>query len=312
MSDLALTIRDMDPYPLEESIALLAALRLRPEKATWERIAIEVQIEGSAVAYLNAHREAALIENPGVGAALETAEAELTEWEDRGLDFIPILSERYPARLAGVFDAPPFLFAQGAVLPEDRGMSVVGSRRTTKAGEAMARDAVPILAERGLTVIAGLADGIDTVAHRSALDIGARTVAVIGTGIAIQYPAKNRQLQEVIAEQGLVISQFYPDQPPTKNTFPKRNGTMSGYGLATIVIEAGEYSGTRIQARKAAEHGRPVILSKMVAETTEWGRTLASSPWVWVLSSRPEIEAAVDQIIADQPDAVALELGLAR
>lgn len=295
-----------------EDVALLALLRLRPEGMTWEKVANEVQLAGSAVAVLDGFRDAeqALLADPATDGALAQADAELAAWQAGGLDFISILSERYPTRLAGVFDAPPFLFASGLVIPDDRGMSVVGSRKMSAAGEQMARDAARILAERGLTVIAGLAEGIDTTAHQTALELGARTVAVIGTGINKYYPAANRRLQDEVAAKGLVISQFYPDAPPNRSTFPKRNGTMSGYGMATIVIEAGEHSGTRIQARKAAVHGRPVILSRLVAEGTEWGAEIAGNPWVYVVASRGDIERAVDEISSD-PSAVLLrDLGL--
>lgn len=303
--------RRMSPDRLED-VALLALLRLRPEGMTWEKVANEVQLEGSALAVLDGLRDAeqALLADPATDGALAQADAELAEWQATGLDFISILSERYPTRLAGVFDAPPFLFASGTVIPDDRGMSVVGSRKMSASGEAMARDAARILAERGLTVVAGLAEGIDTAAHQTALELGARTVAVIGTGINKYYPAANRHLQDEIAAKGLVISQFYPDAPPNRNTFPKRNGTMSGYGMATIVIEAGEHSGTRTQARKAAEHGRPVILSRRVAETTEWGAEIARNPWVHVVASRGDIERAVDEISSDPSVLLLRDLGL--
>ncbi len=101
----------------------------------------------------------------------------------------------------------------------------------------------------GITVISGLAAGIDTAAHVAALDAGGRTVAVLGTGINRVYPAANRELQERIACEGLVLSQFWPDAAATKKSFPLRNATMSGYGRVTIVGEAGETSGARIQAR---------------------------------------------------------------
>lgn len=295
-----------------EDVALLALLRLRPQGASWEKIANEVQLQGSAVNVLDGLRdgEQALLADPGIDAAVSRAAADLAEWEAAGLDFVSILSDRYPTRLAGVFDAPPFLFASGTVVSDDRGMSVVGSRKMSIAGEAMARDAVRILAERGLTVIAGLAEGIDTVAHQTALELGARTVAVIGTGIRRYYPAANRRLQDEISGKGLVVSQFYPDAPPSRSSFPMRNGTMSGYGMATIVIEAGEHSGTRIQARRAAEHGRPVILSRRVAEATQWGGEIAKNPWVYVVGSRLEIEHAVDEILSDPSALLLRDLGL--
>lgn len=303
--------QDMRPDRREE-VALLALLRLRPQGMSWERIANEVQLEGSATSVLDtlSGDQSALLPDPEVGAAIAQAAVELADWDASGLEFVSILSERYPVRLGGVFDAPPFLFTAGTLIPDDRGMSVVGSRNMSPAGEAMAQDAVRILAERGLTVIAGLAEGIDTIAHQTALELGARTVAVIGTGIRQCYPTVNRHLQDQIADVGLVISQFYPDAPPSRTSFPLRNGTMSGYGMATIVIEASERSGTRIQARKAAEHGRPVILSRKVAEGTEWGRNIAQNPWVYVVGSRADLEHAVDEIESEPAVELLKELGL--
>jgi DNA processing protein len=157
-------------------------------------------------------------------------------------------------------------------------------------------EAAHLLVSQGLTVIAGLAAGIDTAAHRAALDGGGRTVAFLGTGITQSYPASNRTLQSEIAERGLLVSQVYPDAPPTKQSFPMRNATMSGYGLATIVIEAGEHSGTRIQARVAGEHGRPVILTDRVAATTTWGTALAERPNVYVVSSTAELARAITDV----------------
>jgi len=293
----------------DETVALLALLRLVPTDHIWADVASTVRFAGSAIAVLN-EREVALVPDPGVAEAVQRADADLAAWEQEGLDLVTILSPDYPTQLAGVFDCPPFLFVRGTLLPDDLGMSVVGSRRCSETGAAMARQAVDLLAERDLSVIAGLAEGIDAAAHREALRIGARTVAVIGTGIKVYYPASNRVLQDEIGAKGLVISQFYPDQPPTKQTFPMRNGTMSGYGLATIVVEAGENSGSRIQARKAADHGRPVILSAQVARSTSWGRVMADHPWVYVVGSHSELADAIDQIAADHGADTLSRLGL--
>ena len=108
-----------------------------------------------------------------------------------------------------------------------------------------------MLVDNGLTVIAGLAEGIDTFAHTTALESGGRTVAFIGTGICRQYPPSNKDLQHEIEQRGLVFSQFYPDTAPTRKTFPMRNTLMSGYGIATVIVEAHEYSGTE------SRHERP-------------------------------------------------------
>lgn len=119
---------------------------------------------------------------------------------------------------------------------------------------------------------------------------------MIGTGIEKVYPAGNRALQAEIGERGLVLSQFWPDAPPQRFTFLMRNATMSGYGLATIVVEAGEHSGARAQARMAVEHGRPVILTDLVERSTKWGSELVGRPGVYVASSSDDVMAAVRQI----------------
>jgi len=296
----------------DETVALLALLRTVPHGMTWGNIASEVRLTGSAKAVLEKTlgNQGTLFPDPVLDNVLIQADAELSDWEADGLDLITVLSKRYPTHLAGVFDCPPFLFVRGTVIPDDRGMSVVGSRKASSEGLAMAQMASRLLTERGLTVIAGLATGIDAAAHREALRIGARTVAVIGTGIRQYYPASNRALQDEIASHGLVISQFYPDQPPNKHTFPMRNGTMSGYGLATIVVEAGERSGSRIQAREAADHGRPVILSNKVATTTTWGAQMAQNPWVFVADSYGRLAESIDQILEDNRNDFLQSLGL--
>jgi len=302
--------------PTSENVALLMLLRTAPRGVLWSDISAQVRFDGSAVRVLMQVQQATvgLFPDPTADAALVTARDDLAAWQSAGFHLITVLSPEYPVQLAGVFDCPPFIFTEGTVIPADRGISVVGSRKCSPKGERMARDAARLLADRGLTVIAGLAEGIDTAAHQEALALGARTVAVIGTGITKHYPSSNRALQDEIARKGLVISQFYPDQPPTKTTFPMRNATMSGYGLATIIVEAGENSGSRIQAREAADHGRPVILSSEVATTTSWGAAMANadSPWVYVASSGNELADAVDEVTQNVSESMLQSLGLVR
>jgi DNA processing protein len=295
-----------------ETVALLALLKAAPRGVRWYDIGEEVRFAGSALAVLDRVRgaDAALFPDPALDRAVAEADAELAEWEAAGLELVTVLSERYPQRLAGVFDCPPFLFWRGTLDAGDRGMSVVGSRRASEEGLAFARTAARLLAERGLTVVSGLADGIDAAAHAEALRLGARTAAVIGTGIRVSYPRSNRALQEEIAAKGLVVSQFYPDQPPTQTTFPMRNGTMSGYGLATIIAEAGEHSGSRIQARKALDHGRQVVLSAQVAVSTSWGAAMAAEGSAQVAGSEQELAAAVEQVLEDSGDGILEALGL--
>lgn len=286
---------------LDQAAALVALLRERPEGRSWHEIAAEVAFAGSARAVWDdlTHTDA-LVADPRLEEQLGRARTDVLAWEEAGLRLVTVLDRDYPARLRDVRETPPFLFARGDLRPDDQGISVVGSRRSSDRGRRLAADVAQLLVSRGLAVIAGLAAGIDTTAHRAALDANGRTVAFIGTGITKYYPAENRALQDEIAERGLVLSQFWPDAPPTKQTFPIRNASMSGYGLATLVIEAGETSGTRIQARLAVEHGRPVILTAGVATSTKWGAALVGRPGVHVASNTRELEQTIDRVLDDR------------
>ncbi len=279
-----------------EFAALLTLLRRGPGGAGWNEIAADAVAAGSATALLDESAEDALFASPDVEPDLEQARADVRRWAEAGLQWATVLDAHYPAQLLGIREIPPFLFYEGTLRDVDEGMSVVGSRSASAWGLKLAAEVASLLVEKDLTVIAGLAEGIDTAAHRAALEDDGRTVAFLGTGITRSYPASNRALQREIAGRGLLLTQFYPDAPPTRHSFPMRNATMSGYGLATIVIEAGEHSGTRIQARVAGEHGRPVILTDRVAETTSWGAALVGRPNVTVVSSLPELAATVDDI----------------
>jgi len=128
-------------------------------------------------------------------------------------------------------------------------------------------------------------------------------VAMIGTGIHRYYPAENRQLQDTIAQQGLLLSQFWPDAPAQKHTFLMRNATMSGYGIATVVVEAGETSGARAQARMAVSHGRPVILTDLVVEHNQWARDLRGRPGVHVANDLQTVATTIAGLRDERSDA---------
>lgn len=221
-------------------------------------------------------------------------------WTKQGSALVTILEGGYPAELRGIHQAPPILFARGELIADDSAVSVVGSRKASDRGLAIAAGVARELVARGVTVAAGLALGIDTAAHRAALAVGGRTVAIIGTGINRAYPAENRDLHAEIASRGLLLSQFWPDAPPRKQNFLMRNATMSGYGLATVVVEAGEHSGARAQARMAVEHGRPVILTETVAGRNEWAQALVGRPGVHVASCLRSLLGAVDGLIEER------------
>jgi DNA processing protein len=290
----------MDGSMNGERAALVALLRARPEGISWPEIAAEVLEAGSALDVWHRLVPATLLNAPGEPDNLETAARDVDAWTTQGNTLVTILDEDYPARLRGIHQAPPFLFARGTLLADDSAVSVVGSRQASDRGLATAADVARGLVSRGVTVVAGLALGIDTAAHRAALDVDGRTVAIIGTGINLTYPAQNRDLHGEIARRGLLLSQFWPDAPPRKPNFLMRNATMSGYGLATVVVEAGEQSGARAQARMAVEHGRPVILTEMVLKRNEWAQALVNRPGVHVASSPRTLLETVDRLIEER------------
>ncbi|MEV0158518.1 DNA-processing protein DprA [Nonomuraea fuscirosea] len=283
-----------------ERAALVALLRrTTTEKAERESVR-RLADETSPVALLRERLGPDDLFSDPVEEAIAQAQEDIASWERDGIQVIALGDERYPQRLCDVFDRPALLFARGTVLDEDDGVAVVGSRAVTPEGRSLAAQLASRLAERGLTVVSGLAAGVDTAAHKAALREGGRTVAVIGTGIRRHFPPENRDLHREIAERGAVLSQFWPEQGPDKTTFLLRNGTMSGYSLATIIVEAGERSGTRVQARRAVEHGRPVILMRSVFERTDWGRATASKPDVHVAGDVSEAMTIVDDLL-DRP-----------
>jgi DNA processing protein len=129
-----------------------------------------------------------------------------------------------------------------------------------------------MLVAEGVTVISGLARGIDTAAHRAALDAGGRTIAVLGTGITRCYPAENEALAEQIAGNGALVSQFWPTRSPGRDTFPRRNVVTSGIGQGTVVIEANSTSGAKMQARLALEHGKKLFLVRSLVTDQIWAQ----------------------------------------
>lgn len=280
-----------------EQAALVALLQSRPRGMSWPAIMTAVFSADSAVTVWEELTPDVL--DFGEATPLDAAAAEIARWRASGLTFVTIFDEDYPRRLRGVHQAPPVLFARGSLRSDDRAVSVVGSREASERGRMIARGVATSLVAEGVTVVAGLALGIDTEAHVAALAAGGRTVAVIGTGINRAYPAANAGLHEEIAARGLLLSQFWPDAPPQKHTFLMRNATMSGYGLATVVVEAGEQSGARAQARMAVEHGRPVILTDLVVERNEWAKQLLGRPGVHAASGLSDVMTIVRRLVDD-------------
>lgn len=227
---------------------------------------------------------------------LEAIAEEITAWHDEGMQVLTVLDEEYPSNLRTIHNRPPLLFVAGELTSEDsRSVAIVGTRRASARGLAAASAIAAELADDGFTVTSGLAEGVDTAVHRAALDRARRTVAVIGTGLRRSYPATNAALQRQIASEGAVVSQFWPDAPPTRSSFPMRNVVMSGFSLATVVVEASQTSGAKMQARFALEHGRPVFLLASLLEH-EWAREYTERPGAYVVESAADIAAQVERL----------------
>ncbi|MER7207064.1 MULTISPECIES: DNA-processing protein DprA [Streptosporangium] len=284
---------------LRERAALVALLQ-RPG-AKWQDIALDVLEVGSAVTVLERGlrlQETLFPEADPVTSALAQAATSLAGWESAGIGVHACFDHDYPSQLRGIHQMPPLLFSRGVPAEDRRAIAVVGTRQASEQGLRIASVVARELALNKVTVVSGLARGIDTAAHTAALEAGGRTVAVIGTGVNRFYPNENQALQRRIAVEGAVLSQFWPDAPPSKQSFPMRNAVMSGYAAATVVVEAPWKSGARIQARLALEHGRPVVMPDRLLEH-DWAREYSQRPGVHVVSGLGELLSVVEQVISD-------------
>ncbi len=183
-------------------------------------------------------------------ARLRKANVQVITWQD----------EDYPRRLRQIYNPPPVLYVLGSLLPQDEwAVAVVGTRRPTDYGREAARVLASDLARQGITVVSGLALGIDGVAHQAALDAGGRTIAVLGSGFRYLYPYQHRDLAKRIVENGALITEYALDVRPEASNFPPRNRIISGLSMGVVVVEAGKTSGALITAQFAAEQGREVF-----------------------------------------------------
>jgi DNA processing protein len=241
------------------------------------------------------HGQSTLVPANDPEQLLNEAAADIATWEAAEIRLLTILDRDYPTNLRAVHDRPPLLFVAGSTQPADaRSLAVIGSRTPSAAGIEGAQVVAAHLADRGYTVISGLAAGIDTTAHTTALASGARTIAVLGTGLNHSYPRENAGLQQTIATRGAVVSQFWPDAGPSRASFPMRNAVMSGLALGTIIIEASHTSGARVQARLALAHGRSVFIARELLDQ-DWARALGARPGTKVFGTPQEITAALER-----------------
>ena len=224
---------------------------------------------GSALRTWEASREA-LQQAPGIGPATAAAMSRFS-WvrklredqarvEAAGVGVLVWGDAEYPARLQEIASAPPVLYVRGRMEPgDDAAVAIVGSRRATAYGEAVARELAGELARRGITIVSGLARGIDAAAHRGALDAGGTTLAVLGSGLDEIYPPEHRELAAEVTTSGALLSEFPLGTAPLRLHFPRRNRIISGLSLGVVVVEAGVKSGALITAHHALEQGREVF-----------------------------------------------------
>lgn len=220
-------------------------------KDAWEATALELNAIGLGArpveTLLQVRREVDLDE---VWRRISSQEIGVITWED----------ENYPRRLAEIDQPPPVLYVRGEILPEDEwAVAVVGTRRITAYGRQVAEEIGAALGSNGVTVVSGLARGVDAVAHKAALKSGGRTLAVLGSGVDRIYPPEHRRLAGEVIRQGAVISDYALGTPPDGVNFPPRNRIISGLSIAVVIVEAGERSGALITANFAADQGRDVF-----------------------------------------------------
>lgn len=208
------------------------------------------------------------------GKSLEMAQEELVRAATAGAQILALDDAGFPPMLRQIYDPPVALYVRGnAALLTQPGIAVVGTRHPTPYGIGMTERLAADLAARGLVIISGMARGVDSFAHRGALIAKGKTVAVFGTGIDVIYPRDNKKIaEEILASGGALVSEFAVGTFPAPQNFPIRNRIISGLAIGVLVVEAGEYSGTRITARNALEQGRELFaVPGNVTNKNSWG-----------------------------------------
>lgn len=198
-----------------------------------------------------------IIENAKDADALDE---KICSLEEKGINYISLINPDYPELLKNIYDPPLGLYYRG-VLPKsfEKCFSIIGSRRCSEYGAQVAEKFAYELSENGFIIVSGMAKGIDSMAHRGALKSGGETIAVLGCGVDICYPAENERLMDAIAENGCIISEYPPGTRPNNYNFPQRNRIIAGLSSGLLVVEAGKRSGTLITVDRALDYGRTVF-----------------------------------------------------
>ena len=238
------------------------------------------------------------------GRAREAALDEIAKTKELGASLLTPADQDYPDRLLEIYDPPPVLWVRGdAKLLNRVGIAVVGTRQPSPYGSGMAEMLSRELARRGVVIQSGMARGVDTCAHRGALEAGGATVAVWGTGIDVIYPKENKKLAEqIITQGGALVTEFATGTFPAPQNFPIRNRTLSGMSVGVLVVEAGEHSGTRITARCALEQGRDVYaVPGNATNKNAWGPNT-------LIKQGAKLTATWEDVWEDLPSQVRLQL----
>jgi DNA processing protein len=233
------------------------------------------------------------------GCAFEEAADQQQKMLDTGAVAIPITHPHYPEILRQIFDPPVLLFARGNVeLLRGTGFAVVGTRRPTPYGLAVAEKLSADLSRAGLTIVSGMARGIDTSAHRGALSADGKTVAILGCGVDVVYPSENKKLASEIVAKGLLISEFPMGAVAFPQNFPIRNRIVSGISVGLLVVEGAQYSGSAITAKLALDQGRELFaVPGNITNKLSWGPNL-------LIKQGAKLVQDWNDIIVDLPPAI--------
>ena len=241
--------------------------RFRTPQAVFRASATE--LEGTGLS-------GALAQSVVSGCAFEDAATQQEKMRESGAELISIGDARYPALLREIYDPPILLFARGRVeLLASIMLGVVGTRRPTPYGVAASERLAADLAHAGLTIVSGMARGIDSAAHKATLAAGGDTVAVLGCGVDVVYPIENRKLASDLAAKGLILSEFPMGSTAFPQNFPIRNRIISGMSVGVLVVEGAQYSGSAITAKLAMDQGREVFaVPGNITSKLSWGPNL--------------------------------------
>jgi DNA processing protein len=287
------------------ALALTPGIGTRRIHQAVERIGSAIQVANLPLTQLESlHFPAQSVQFISEGLAMSAARQQWEQLHSAGATFLAYSDEDYPERLREIFDPAVVLWVRGnAKLLALPSIAVVGTRHPTPYGAGMAEMLSRDLATRGLIILSGMARGVDTYAHRGAIDAQRPTIAVWGTGIDVIYPKENKSLAEkILSGGGAIVSEYPLGTFPAPQNFPRRNRLLSGMSVGVLVVEAGEYSGTRVTARCALEQNRDVFaVPGNVTTKNAWGPNT-------LIKQGAKLTATWEDVWEDLPSQIRLQL----